>query len=82
MPAEVVEANGGVPLEFGPDYVIPKPFDPRMISYLCPAIAEASVISGVAQVPLPEMSAYKAQLETRVAKVRERTRQLVSSYAS
>ena len=82
VPAEVVEANGGVPLEFGPDYVIPKPFDPRMISYLCPAIAEASVISGVAQVPLPEMSAYKAQLETRVAKVRERTRQLVSSYAS
>ena len=82
VPAEVVAANGGVPLEFGADYVIPKPFDPRMISYLCPAIAEASVISGVAQAPLPEMTAYKAQLEARVAKVRERTKQLVKSYES
>ena len=82
VPEEVVVANGGVPLEFGADYVIPKPFDPRMISYLCPAIAEAAVISGVAQAPLPEMAAYKAQLEARVAKVRERTKQIVNSYAS
>ena len=80
VPAEVVAANGGVPLEFGCDYVIPKPFDPRMITYLCPAIAEASVISGVARRPLPDMEAYKAELQARVTKVRERTRSLVESY--
>lgn len=80
VPAEVVAANGGVPLEFGPDYVIPKPFDPRMISYLCPAIAQAAVISGVAQNELPDLEQYKAALQQRVANVRMRTRSLVDSY--
>ena len=80
VPQEVVEANGGVPLSFGHDYVIPKPFDPRMIEYLCPAIAQAAVISGVAQRPLPDTAAYTAELKARVAKVRERTRALVDSY--
>ncbi len=80
VPAEVVAANGGVPLEFGRDYVIPKPFDPRMIEYLCPSIAEAAVISGVAKCPVPDAEAYKAQLKARVAKVHERTHALVDSY--
>ena len=80
VPQEVVEANGGVPLSFGHDYVIPKPFDPRMIEYLCPAIAQAAVISGVAQRPLPDTAAYTAELKARVAKVRERTHALVDSY--
>ena len=80
VPAEVVAANGGVPLEFGRDYVIPKPFDPRMIEYLCPAIAEAAVLSGVARRPLPEREAYTAELKARVAKVHERTHALVDSY--
>ncbi len=80
VPAEVVAANGGVPLEFGRDYVIPKPFDPRMIEYLCPSIAEAAVISGVAQCPVPDAEAYKEQLKARVAKVHQRTHVLVDSY--
>ncbi len=80
VPAEVVAANGGVELEFGRDYVIPKPFDPRMIEYLCPAIAEAAVLSGVARRPLPEREAYTAELKARVAKVHERTHALVDSY--
>lgn len=80
VPAEVVAANGGKELTFGPDYVIPKPFDPRMIEYLCPAIAEAAVISGVAQCPMPDKEAYKAELKARVAKVRQRTQALVDSY--
>ena len=80
VPQEVVEANGGVPLSFGHDYVIPKPFDPRMIEYLCPAIAQAAVISGVAQRPLPDTATYTAELKARVAKVRERTHALVNSY--
>ena len=80
VPQEVIDANGGVPLEFGRDYVIPKPFDPRMITFLCPAIAQAAVISGVAQCDLPDLESYKQQLQTRVANVRKRTRALVQSH--
>ena len=80
VPEEVIAANGDKELAFGPDYVIPKPFDPRMIEYLCPAIAEAAVISGVAQCPMPDKEAYKAELKARVAKVRQRTQMLVDSY--
>lgn len=80
VPQEVVDANGGVPLKFGLDYVIPKPFDPRMIEYLCPAIAEAAVISGVARNPMPDVEEYRAQLRARVAAVRQRTHALVDSY--
>ena len=80
VPQEVIAANGGVPLSFGHDYVIPKPFDPRMIEYLCPAIAQAAVISGVAQRPLPDAAVYTAELKARVARVRERTHALVDSY--
>ena len=80
VPQEVIDANGGVPLEFGRDYVIPKPFDPRMITFLCPAIAQAAVISGVAQCDLPDLESYKQQLQTRVANVRKRTRTLVQSH--
>ena len=80
VPAEVVAANGGQPLEFGRDYVIPKPFDPRMIEYLCPAIAEAAVISGVARCPMPDKEAYKRELKQRVARVHARTAARVQSY--
>ena len=80
VPTEVVHANGGVPLRFGADYVIPKPFDPRMITYLCPAIAQAAVISGVAQRDLPDLDLYRQELQERVRRVRERTRTLVRSY--
>ncbi|MDO5449417.1 MAG: malic enzyme-like NAD(P)-binding protein [Akkermansia sp.] len=80
VPAEVVQANGGVPLEFGLDYIIPKPFDPRMIEYLCPAIAEAAVISGVARRPMPDKAEYIAHLKQRVESVHQRTHALVDSY--
>ncbi len=80
VPPEVVEANGGKELTFGCDYVIPKPFDPRMIDTLCPAIAEAAEISGVAQAPIKDMEAYKASLRARMQGVQSRTRALVDSY--
>ncbi len=80
VPPEVVEANGGKELTFGCDYVIPKPFDPRMIDALCPAIAEAAEISGVAQAPIVDMEAYKASLRARMEGVQSRTRALVDSY--
>ncbi len=80
VPPEVVEANGGKELTFGCDYVIPKPFDPRMIDALCPAIAEAAEISGVAHAPIQDMEAYKASLRARMEGVQSRTRALVDSY--
>lgn len=82
VPESVVKASGGKPLAFGIDYVIPKPLDPRMIEYLCPAIAEAAIISGVAKNPelLNNVEAYKAALKSRVAHVAHRTHALVDSY--
>lgn len=81
VPEEVVAVSGGKPLTFGPGYVIPKPFDPRMIEYLCPAIAEAAVISGVAGTTMPDKDQYRRSLLARIEKVRLRTRALLDSYA-
>ncbi len=54
VPAEVVKAAEVDHLEYGPDYVIPKPMDPRLLKRLAPAVAKAAVDSGVAQIPYPE----------------------------
>ncbi|KPK11238.1 MAG: malate dehydrogenase [Acidithiobacillales bacterium SG8_45] len=54
VPAAVLEAYRLDSLDFGPDYIIPKPFDPRLIDTVAPAIARAAVDSGVARRPLPE----------------------------
>ncbi|MEN9773301.1 MAG: hypothetical protein RL322_371, partial [Pseudomonadota bacterium] len=48
---------------FGPDYLIPKPFDPRLIARVAPAVAQAAAESGVATRPIEDMDAYRAQLE-------------------
>ena len=54
VPAEVLAACGLESLAFGPDYIIPKPMDGRLLSWIAPAVAEAAVESGVAGAPLPE----------------------------
>ncbi len=58
----VVAAYGGKPLQFGPDYLIPKPFDPRLISEIAPAVAKAAMESGVASRPIEDFDAYRLQL--------------------
>ncbi|MFV8834953.1 NADP-dependent malic enzyme [Aquisalimonas sp.] len=58
----VVAAYGGKPLQFGRDYLIPKPFDPRLISRVAPAVAKAAMESGVAARPIEDMAAYKLRL--------------------
>ncbi|WP_290651256.1 NADP-dependent malic enzyme [Aquisalimonas sp.] len=58
----VVAAYGGKPLRFGPEYLIPKPFDPRLISRVAPAVAKAAMDSGVAARPIDDMQAYKLRL--------------------
>lgn len=60
---EIVErAYNGQPLQFGPEYLIPKPFDPRLIIQLAPAVAKAAVDSGVATRQIGDMEEYRHQL--------------------
>ena len=61
-PDTVVAAYGGTELKFGPEYLIPKPFDPRLIMKLAPAVAQAAMDSGVATRPIQDMDAYRDQL--------------------
>jgi len=64
VPDEVAVAYGARP-KFGPDYIIPVPFDPRLISYVPPAIARAAMDTGVARRPIVDMEGYRAQLRSR-----------------
>jgi len=59
---EVAAAYAGQELSFGPDYLIPKPFDSRLILKIAPAVAQAAADSGVATRPIPDMEAYKENL--------------------
>ena len=61
--AEVAAAYAGKDLQFGPDYIIPTPFDPRLITRIAPAVAQAAVESGVAERPIADMEAYRSHLE-------------------
>ncbi|SDG48868.1 malate dehydrogenase (oxaloacetate-decarboxylating)(NADP+) [Limimonas halophila] len=62
-PSEVVAtAYGGEDLRFGPDYLIPRPFDPRLILELAPAVAKAAMDSGVAHRPIEDFQAYTQRL--------------------
>ncbi|MEM7025677.1 MAG: NADP-dependent malic enzyme, partial [Pseudomonadota bacterium] len=58
----VLSAYGTDKLSFGPDYIIPKPFDPRLILEIAPAVARAAMDSGVATRPIPDLPAYKEKL--------------------
>ncbi|MEQ8488915.1 MAG: NADP-dependent malic enzyme [Marinovum algicola] len=64
--AEAAAAYQGEQLTFGADYLIPKPFDPRLIAVVASAVAEAAMTSGVATRPIEDMDAYKAKLNQSV----------------
>jgi malate dehydrogenase (oxaloacetate-decarboxylating)(NADP+) len=66
VPEEVALAYGGIDQHFGPDYIIPAPFDPRLIEIVPVAVAQAAMDSGVARKPIPDMTAYRAQLRARL----------------
>jgi malate dehydrogenase (oxaloacetate-decarboxylating)(NADP+) len=66
VPDEVAAAYQGKRLKFGPDYIIPSPFDPRLISEIPPFIAQAAMDSGVARKPIADMQAYKHSLAQRL----------------
>jgi len=66
VPDEVAGAYSGRRLQFGPEYLIPTPFDPRLISAVPPAVAEAAIKSGVAPKPIKNMDNYRAELSGRL----------------
>ena len=66
VPQKVSLVYGGENLTFGRNYIIPKPFDPRLIYEVPPAIAKAAMVSGVAQKPITDWEAYKGELMDRI----------------
>ena len=62
----VAAAYVGATLSFGPEYLIPKPFDPRLMMKIAPAVAKAAADSGVAQRPVKDLDAYREKLQTFV----------------
>lgn len=65
VPEKVSLAYGGKDFKFGPEYIIPKPFDPRVLMWVAPAVAKAAMDSGVAQMPIKNLSKYVDQLEAQ-----------------
>jgi len=64
---DVIEAYGGEKIEFGPDYIIPKPVDPRVLFEVAPKVAEAAITSGVARHSI-DLDDYRKNLESRLKK--------------
>jgi len=73
VPDAVVKAYGDDPLQYGPDYIIPKPLDPRVLFEVAPAVAQAAMESGAARREL-DLEAYTERLEARLGKSREMMR--------
>jgi len=81
VPDSVVKAYGDGPLQFGPEYIIPKPLDSRVLFEVAPAVAEAAVESGVAREEL-DRDTYVERLEARLGKSREMMRIVVNKAQS
>lgn len=78
VPEQVNIAYGETKLQFGPDYIIPKPFDPRLISQVPPAVAKAAMESGVARVPILDWEKYEEELLERMGSDNKISRLLMS----
>jgi malate dehydrogenase (oxaloacetate-decarboxylating)(NADP+) len=70
VPDEVLKAYDAKEMRFGTDYIIPKPFDPRVLLYVAPAVAEAAAQSGVARQPITDLEAYRDYLHRLVERSR------------
>ena len=81
VPDAVVKAYGDQPLQFGPDYIIPKPLDPRVLFEVAPAVAEAAVDCGCARREV-DLEGYAERLEARLGKSREMMRVVLNKAKS
>jgi len=82
VPDTVSKAYGNVKFSFGRDYIIPKPFDPRVLLHVAPAIAKAAMDSGVARQPIEDMDKYVEQLESSQGKSKEIMRYIINKAKS
>jgi malate dehydrogenase (oxaloacetate-decarboxylating)(NADP+) len=78
VPDAVCKAYGNVKFSFGRDYIIPKPFDPRVLLHVAPAIAQAAMDTGVARQPIEDMARYIEQLESTQGKSKETLRAIIN----
>jgi malate dehydrogenase (oxaloacetate-decarboxylating)(NADP+) len=78
VPDEVLSAYELETLHFGRDYIIPKPFDPRVLLWVAPAVAAAAEKSGVAREPIADLEAYRSRLERRQERSKEVLRPVIS----
>lgn len=76
VPEAVAAAYGEETFRFGPDYLIPKPFDPRVLLWVAPAVAQAAMETGVARIEL-DLDAYRTRLEARLGRRREVMRDMM-----
>jgi len=81
-PDSVSKAYGNVKFAFGRDYIIPKPFDPRVLLHVAPAIAQAAMDSGVARQPIEDMAKYIEHLESTQGKSKEIMRMIINKAKS
>lgn len=81
-PDSVCKAYGNQKFVFGPNYIIPKPFDPRVLLHVAPAIAQAAMDSGVALQPIEDMAKYIELLESTQGKSKEIMRMVINKAKS
>ena len=77
VPEMVMKAYGGEEFEFGKEYIIPKPFDPRVLWYVAPAVAKAAIETGVAKVKEMDWITYEEQLKERLGLSKEIVRVMI-----
>jgi malate dehydrogenase (oxaloacetate-decarboxylating)(NADP+) len=77
IPDSVLKAYGGQIIRFGPEYIIPKPFDPRVLVWETVAVAKAAVSSGAARKPIYDWDAYRDMLESRLSRSQEIMRRII-----
>lgn len=77
VPEVVINAYGGQEFSFGPEYIIPKPFDPRVLWTVAPAVAKAAMDSGVARINIEDWNKYKEELKERLGFSKEIIRLMV-----
>ncbi len=78
VPDSVSKAYGNVKFSFGRDYIIPKPFDPRVLLHVAPAVAQAAMDSGVARQPIEDMGKYIEHLESTQGTSKEIMRYIIN----
>lgn len=78
VPESVSRAYGGEKFSFGPEYIIPKPFDTRVLLWVAPAVAKAAMDTGVARKPIADFDRYREQLEDLQGRSRDVVRMVIN----